>query len=216
MRDQLRSLEGQLIFIQGRIKNYSHRNGHRYVCLQRPLVIPWDGNEPLQESFTHKAIEGIEHLWVETSQSDKINMMQHVLSCSRVQWYTRKDGSIDLGTEPLHVLYNHDGQINDLIKAREAGQFHRNHGDSYFDDQLEFCDVYLDLLTNQGRRGKLNKPEWIYSQFYSISWLIDWYRGYKAELQSAQKHFNRAQRKVAQQVARGRCRSAGGFSDLLR
>ncbi len=49
MRDQLRKLEGQLIFIQGRIKNYSHRNGHRYVCLQRPSVIPWDGNEPLQE-----------------------------------------------------------------------------------------------------------------------------------------------------------------------
>ena len=216
MRDQLRSLEGQLIFIQGRIKNYSHRNGHRYVCLQRPLVIPWDGNEPLQDSFTHNAIQGIEHLWVETSQHDQIHMMQHVLSCSRVQWYTRKDGSIDLGTEPLHVLYNHDGQIDSLIQAREAGKFHRNHGDSYFDDQIDFCDVYLDLLTNQGRIGQFNKPEWIYSKSYSISWLIDWYQDYKAELQSAQNHFNKAQRKVSQQAARGRCRSAGGFADLLR
>ena len=120
MRDQLRDIEGQLVFIEGRVTSYSNRNGKKYICLQRPLVIPWDGNRALKASAEDQLIEGLDHLWVQTSGHDQIEMMRHVLSCSRVKWYARKDGSVDLGTEPLHTLLNHDKEIERFMDARKA------------------------------------------------------------------------------------------------
>jgi len=217
MRDQLRDVEGQLIFIEGRVTSYSNRNGKKYICLQRPLVIPWDGNAALKASAEHQLIDGLDHLWVQTSGHDQIEMMRHVLSCSRVKWYARKDGTVDLGTEPLHCLYNHDRRIEEFVAARKAGQLEKNHRASHLADQLGFCDFYLDILTNQGRIGEESgKPEWIYSCFYSCDELIDWYTQYKKEILDALQHFDKAQKKVELQAQRGRCRSAGRFADLLR
>ena len=218
MRDQLRDLEGQLIFIEGKVTSYSNRNGKIYVCLRRPVVIPWDGDAPLGDvEKDGKKVVGIDHLWVETSGHDEIHMLTDVLSCSRVRWYSRKDGSVDLGTEPLHVLHFHDREIKDVVAARKLGKFGKNHGDSSLQQQLEFCDYYLELLRTQGEFDKdLGKPRWVFSNAYSITWLIDFYEDYERELHDARAHFERAQQKVELQVKRGRCRSAGRFSDLLR
>tara|TARA_B100001287_G_scaffold26240_1_gene18985 strand:+ start:1402 stop:2055 length:654 start_codon:yes stop_codon:yes gene_type:complete len=217
MRDQLRALENQLVFIQGNISSYSNRNGHKYVCLFRPTVIPWDGQSSFFDAEKQGKITGLDHLWVRHSDSyDRVEMYKKVMSCSRIRWYARKDNSIDLGAEPLHVLWDHDSQIQRQTRAKVEGYFGKNWGHSITDEHIKCADFYLDLLENQGRVNEHGKPEWIFSVHKSIPWLIDFHTNYREEMREAIKKFDVAQVKVQEQVKRGRCRSAGGFADLLK
>ena len=89
MRDQLRALENQLVFVQGRIANYSNRNGRKHVCLTRPTVIPWDGQSSFFEAEQKGKIKGDwgESRWFDISAGVRQGcVLSPRLFCSVLEW----------------------------------------------------------------------------------------------------------------------------------
>ena len=114
MRDQLRPIEGQLVYLTGKPSAIKDNGKYRDVCVKQPKIIPWDSNAPLD--FKAPAI-AYDHLWLRSRPECPLPMYQDCIAVGRIGYYTRTDGSLDLGIQNISRIFNVDREICTLLEA---------------------------------------------------------------------------------------------------
>lgn len=114
MRDQLRQIEGQLVYLTGKPSAIKDNGKFRDVCVKRPKVIPWDTNAPLD--FKAPAV-ACDHLWLRSRPDRPLPMYLDCIAVGRIGYYTRTDGSLDLGIQNISPIFNVDEQLCTLLEA---------------------------------------------------------------------------------------------------
>ena len=106
MRDALRPFEGQLVAWRGHLKEFGHRPG--LICFTNCVVAPWDRNAALNKAIKSPEAIEVDHLWVDVIP-DGAERYSRCCAIARVGWYTRADGSVDLGlsTQMPNVSFDH-------------------------------------------------------------------------------------------------------------
>lgn len=129
MRDQLRQIEGQLVYLTGKPSAIKDNGKYRDVCIKRPKVIPWDTNAPLD--FQAPAV-ACDHLWLRSKPDHPLPMYLDCIAVGRIGFYTRADGSFDIGCRDLSRLYNADRELSCLsyatrrLKSQDQGLIRAN------------------------------------------------------------------------------------------
>ena len=97
MRHQLEQFEGQLVHFDGYIaKRVQQPEDLHDVCLQSVRVRKFDPTEPVMESKPVK----VDHLWLQGMEGSSLytkELMRPATGLARCGYYTRKNGTIDLG-----------------------------------------------------------------------------------------------------------------------
>lgn len=96
MRNELRALEGDLVFFQARHAAWD-RAGDVGNHLLKPIKVwRWDGVGPVQQGAAIR----LDHAWLRLSEEGHIpELYTEVCGVARIGWYTRADGSCDLGLQ---------------------------------------------------------------------------------------------------------------------
>ena len=212
MRDALRELEGQLVVIRGKVSEVKRHDNKRFALLVNPKVFPWDGFSPMGVILDNSAFHvKVDHLWCELRQDDPTPLYTAVFGCSKVSWYTRKDASIDLGVQPMHVMLNCDHLIHDSIEAfKDRARTQRE----AYTLMLEAMDYTEESLKHQGEiYGDRGVPAWTYSTLLNSNQIKRWIVENRKSLELDLACLDRAE---AGCKNRGRCKGAGSFSDLMR
>ena len=173
MRDQLRNIVGRLVYIHGKPCEARSFGEGRDICLKRPTVIPWDENAPLD--FKAKGIK-CDHLWIRALKPGKVCMYQESVSIARVGYYTRANGSLDIGCQDIARLYNAD-RLLDLFCDTRLFQKEK---------QLIQCEILLnelnEMFEHHGKLGPDGSRLYVYSEFLSITEVKAKLKRLKAEL----------------------------------
>ena len=121
MRDNLRSLEGQLVTIYGRNKERKKlEDGRRFSLIKNPVIRPWDGNSRID--LRSKGIK-VDHVWIALSPHSKqplTELLKTTITVGTVGYYTRADGSLDLGIRDMARIVNIDNWLEFCISHHEA------------------------------------------------------------------------------------------------
>lgn len=95
MRDQLRELEGQLVYATGRLQRMVRVEGHTYDGMLTTVKFwRWNG-EPLCKPPDREPDATADHAWIRGGAGPEL--LEAVFSLGRISYYRRADGSIDLG-----------------------------------------------------------------------------------------------------------------------
>lgn len=212
MRDQLRELEGQLAWVSGRIADYSLRDGKRYACISRPTIQPWDEDQAVDPI---PAIKGIDHCWIKAGvekQESSVEMYRPYISLQRIQWYSRKDGSIDLGFGDSYVTYNMDGAYT-LIANKEKGiRHHQKQTKRFYEQRWYAYNLLLKRLKHHGKPDPERNGEIIY--YFGYKWSItQWREWLETGIEWADIFHGTC--KGHKRRPKKAIKSAGGFRDLL-
>jgi len=98
VRNELKALEGDLVFVTGRPTEARRDGEDIYLMLVRPQLQRWDGMAPIGQG---PAIQ-TDHLWVQCETNKWAGeMLQLVVGVGRVGYYRRADGTVDLGVALL-------------------------------------------------------------------------------------------------------------------
>lgn len=212
MRDALRELEGQLVVIRGKVSEVKRHDNKRFALIVKPKIFPWDGFTAINKILNDKSrYVKVDHLWCELRRDDPTPLYTAVFGCSRVSWYTRKDASIDLGVQPMHVMLNCDHLVHDSIEAfTDRAKTQRE----AYNLMLEAMDYTLESLKHQGEiYGDRDVPAWTYSSYLNSDQIKRWIARNRKSLELDIACLDRAEAGCAK---RGRCKSAGSFADLMR
>lgn len=160
MRDQLRKIEGRLVYILGKPSEVRSFSKGRDICLKRPTVIPWDENAALD--FKQKGVK-CDHLWIRALGPSKVSMYQESISIARVGYYTRANGSLDIGCQDVARIYNADKSLDLIYDTRLLRK----------EEQLIQCEILLSelkqIFKDHGKLGPDGSPMYVYSEHLSIS-----------------------------------------------
>ena len=205
MRDQLRPFEGQLVFIEGRLTEASRRDDKQYFMMRRPKITPWDGISAVD--FRNPATS-VDHLWVDLG-SGGVQMLQHCFTLTRIRYYTRSNGSVDLGCEPIYHILDFDKYQIDFHDSCHSG-YHRQ-----LDEQLHHLNQALSIIDWHGKvMPGHTEPSYGFSRFKTVPWMRRYFKNAQQKalrLQTAQ-----LKAKAGDRGKQRPCRSAGSFADLLR
>jgi len=140
MRDELRPLEGQLVIVTGRVNNHQHRpQGHYDTCLRDIEVHPFD---PARPAISPNPIQ-LDHLWfLEPPIISKVGSEKMYMG--RVSFYTRSDGSLDIGINPIKSMCL-DHAIDDIFRSGLA--MNR-------DDRADFTAGVFRFLFKEVEQGR--------------------------------------------------------------
>jgi hypothetical protein len=153
MREELRDLEGQLVYVVGRIKEARPDGEFIDVLLTRPCLHRWDGNERLTgENPIHT-----DHLWLRvTREAMAVELLEKAVTIGRVGYYRRTDGTVDLGVSALPAT-----GIDEIVtEVREMLHQVPRQGIGAAKKAAEDLELAVDLLRNQGKKG------WAFSRFH--------------------------------------------------
>ena len=160
MREQLRDLEGQLVYVLGRPTGAKTTGENRDVCIKNATVVPWDADSAIVDS------EGIkcDHLWIRAHSQTRTSMYQSSIVVSRVGFYTRKDGSLDIGCQSAARLYNADIQLSRLNNAWRQRK-------SQQEALTRSAGILLEIDCIFKTHGKMfeGNPVYAYSEYLSIT-----------------------------------------------
>ena len=164
MRDQLCAMEGQLVGVTGRLSGFGHRKD--LFCLANCLINSWDGASSVKACIEEQpGAVRVDHMWVSLDGFNGVKRYEQFGLMGRVGWYSRADGSVDLGivdpgpntcmTEIMAELADapkgtSDVQIRDyLASCKELADRHRQGDlliwsvDLSFAEFSETVDKYL-------------------------------------------------------------------------
>ena len=207
MRDQLRPLEGELVFVFGKAAEYSNRDGKDYLCVPKAKIHKWDGYSAVDLRQPPAAM--VDHLWVSCSSRDKCKMYQDFFGLTRIRYYVRKDGSVDLGCEPLYYLLDCDKHQDEWHASRRYG------ASSYGRSDTDHINSALYMCAHQGKPlDEKGVPSYIFSRFKDLSEIWRFYQKWDRRINEQRANFLKAQTNC-KSSQRGRCRSAGSFADLM-
>lgn len=101
MRNQLKQFEGQNVVIEGRMTKLIRQPGGLIdICLAVIKVRPVKSDVPLKEEPAIK----VDHAWlqgIEEKHLENGGLLQKYCGAARVSYYTRKNGTIDLGFQSI-------------------------------------------------------------------------------------------------------------------
>jgi hypothetical protein len=160
MRDQLRDLEGQLVYVLGRPTGAKTSGANRDVCFKNATVVPWDADAAITDSKGIKC----DHLWIRAHSQTRTSMYQNSIVVSRVGFYTRKDGSLDIGCQSTARLYNADislSRLNSAMRQRISQQ----------EALTRSAGILLEMNCILKSHGKMfeGDPVYAYSEYMSIT-----------------------------------------------
>ncbi|MEB3361554.1 MAG: hypothetical protein VKI42_05455 [Synechococcaceae cyanobacterium] len=116
-RDCLRPLEGQLVFFQATPAEASRSgDGRRQVLLKGVKVWRFTADQPAGQGQPDAAVD---HLWLEVEDDTRIPLLTPCVGLGRVRWYSRRDGSTDLGLS-RQLSVDLDVLISQLAQHRGA------------------------------------------------------------------------------------------------
>ena len=131
MRDALRPFEGQLVAFSGRLTDFGHRKD--LACMSNCTVAPWDRNASINEALSQPQAIKVDHFW-HTARYQPDARYGRICSIGRVGWYTRADGSVDLGvvrpgaTVPIDQLFDQFDQLTPSnCTPREVAELFAEH-----------------------------------------------------------------------------------------
>lgn len=104
-RDSLRHLENRLVVFTGRLADVSRpRGGIRCYLINRVRCWAWDGDSPV--SFSVAPDGAADHAWlrIAVDEQPSIELLQRVEGIATIGWYSRADGSVDLGLRSHQML----------------------------------------------------------------------------------------------------------------
>lgn len=114
MRDELRGLEGQKVHFIGRLKEWRlNSDGTARVCMAAVEIRPLDPTRSLKETPAVR----VDHFWQLNVPADSMGskkMLHKMAGVGTITWYSRADGSVDLGVKggnsiSLHTLLRKAG-----------------------------------------------------------------------------------------------------------
>lgn len=173
MREQLRELEGKLVCIQGRPTEAKDNGNGRDICLRMPKVVPWDANAALD--FKGPAVK-CDHLWIRAIGAVQLSMYQDSLAVARVGYYTRTDGSFDIGCQRLSRLFNMDRAFALLDDAKKI----KSKDEWLMRANVNLHDIEV-MLESHGRMLK-DAPMYVYSEYVAVSTIKEKIKKLRAEL----------------------------------
>lgn len=140
MREELRPLEGQLVIVTGRVNNHQHRpQGHYDTCLRDIEVHPFD---PARPAISPNPIQ-LDHLWfLEPPIISKVGSQK--IYMGRVSFYTRSDGSLDIGINPIKAMCLNYGVEHILRKGLAMSR----------DERAEFSAGVFRFLLDEVEQGR--------------------------------------------------------------
>jgi hypothetical protein len=103
-RAELRSHENQLVQFDGWVESWTCRDdGTKDVLLKQLAFTPYDLNTVARQERDH-AVATTDHVWLRVppgTDYDSMRRLDHVFGYGRIGWYSRADGSVDLGLRSL-------------------------------------------------------------------------------------------------------------------
>ena len=105
-------MEGQLVAVRGRLSGFGHRKD--LFCLANCAINLWDGNSTVKACIDEQpGVVQVDHLWVSLeSETTEVKRYERFGLLGRVGWYSKADGSVDLGiVDPGNNLI-----IDDLMR----------------------------------------------------------------------------------------------------
>lgn len=122
-RDELRKFENKIVQISGRVDRWKPTSeGNEDVLVTAVKVRPYYLDETLAELEARSPIR-VDHLWLrlpDKGARPEMCRLDQVFGYGPINWYTRRDGTVDLGCTPIPAI--HGGVIaNDVKIALKAG-----------------------------------------------------------------------------------------------
>jgi len=144
MRDQLCAMEGQLVGVTGRLSGFGHRKD--LFCLANCLINSWDGASSVKACIEEQpGAVRVDHMWVSLDGFNGVKRYEQFGLMGRVGWYSRADGSVDLGIVDPGPNTNIDEIMAELADAPKGTS------DVQIRDYLASCKE----LADRHRRGDL-------------------------------------------------------------
>ncbi len=170
MRNELKALEGQLVYVLGRVTEARINADSLDALMPRPRLHRWDGKSPLREESPIPT----DHLWVRTGREGLgVEMLETAVVIGRVGYYRRANGTVDLGVKAV------PGFDVDVM-AREATALVGmvpTVGIKFAEHALEVVDTAIAYLDNQGVEG------WAFSRFASCGESLKCFRRWHEQLE---------------------------------
>ena len=151
MRTQLSSLEGQLVSVTGRLKEWRTHRSDEFddVCIVTANVIPWDGMSAVDIETPGTKVN---HLWVRIPKKlIEAELLSKVQMIGKVAWYRRADGTVDLGVTAERAV-SMDYLAKDIAEYLNK-DFWTYDGFAKGDQLLEDIDFCLACVYHQGKGG---------------------------------------------------------------
>ena len=175
MRDQLRSLEGQLVTVVGRNKERRRNDdGRTFAMIKNAIIRPWDGNSAIDVSRKKPAIQ-VDHVWIMQSPhvtGMRAELLTSTITVGTVGFYTRADGSIDLGIRDICRVCNLDSMLRYLVDIHEAMMSCKQ-----WDQTVEAVDnlrSIQDYLAIHGKRNEHGERQYALTKHFTIPELRKW------------------------------------------
>lgn len=103
-RAELRCHENQLVQFDGWVESWTQRDdGIKDVLLKQLAFTPYGLNTVARQGRDH-AVATTDHVWLRVppgSHYKHMRRLDHVVGYGRIGWYSRADGSVDLGLRSL-------------------------------------------------------------------------------------------------------------------
>lgn len=118
-RDELRAFENHVVQFEGWIETWTPReDGGSDVLIRAVRIRPYHLDETQTQRMARSAVAS-DHLWMRVPKRaayPRMSRLDHVFGYGKVGWYTRKDGSVDLG---LRALFGASGgTLADEVKRQ--------------------------------------------------------------------------------------------------
>lgn len=199
MRNQLAPLEGQLVIAAGRLAEVRRQQGRVNHMLRNVSAWRWDGRSAV--NLDAKPDCTVDHLWcpIPGSEKEPVGMLEKVIITGQVSYYTRADGSVDLAINTRGSL-DLDAA---LATIRRDEKRHRNAARTAqaLDELIREIQLYPEVLSFSRT----------VDSSLAIRRLIRW----RDNFNSRTAHAIRSKASQSKNP-KNRCRSAGGFRDLLK
>lgn len=119
-RRELQDYEHQIVQLEGWVDRWTHRDESDDILITAVKIRPYRLDETLLQRNEREPAR-TDHLWLRASKQTgcpDIVRLDAVYGYARVGWYTRRDGSADLGCTPVPSV--HGSVIADEIKSTLA------------------------------------------------------------------------------------------------
>ena len=175
MRDQLRSLEGQLVTVVGRNKERRRNDdGRTFSMIKNAIIRPWDGISAVDVSRNKPAIQ-VDHVWVMQSPhvtGMRAELLSSTITVGTVGYYTRADGSMDLGIRDICRVCNIDSILRYVVDIH-AGMMSRNQWDQTV-EAIDNLRSIQDYLAVHGKRNVHGEMQYALTINHTIPELRKW------------------------------------------
>lgn len=120
-RTELQPYENQVVQFDGWVESWTCRDdGIKDVLVCKLKFTPYDLHAVARDARSH-AVAASDHVWFRVPQSldyGRMRRLDHVFGYGRIGWYTRCDGSVDLGLRPVPAVQGgvFAQQLRDLLR----------------------------------------------------------------------------------------------------